>query len=177
MYFVGCPCDASGAFLPAGQPPEPLPEKPTDDWSPYLSCPEFELADFLFPRSQMSAANINELLDLWNATLLGTSGQQVFQDSAEMYKTTDNTLLGDVKWESFCVSYTGERPTDEVPPWMNDTYDIWYRDPKEVVHEMLSWPDFAGDMDYQPFREYMSTTDKQRWEDFMSGDWAWKQAV
>ncbi|KAI6001403.1 hypothetical protein EDD15DRAFT_2361776 [Pisolithus albus] len=31
-------------------------------------------------------------------------------------------------------------------------------------------------MDYRPFREYESATDGRQWEDFMSGDWAWKQA-
>ncbi|KAL4075118.1 hypothetical protein V8B97DRAFT_2022174 [Scleroderma yunnanense] len=128
----------SGNFLPADQPPKPFPEKLADDWSPYSSHSEFELADFLFRHSQMSTANINELLDLWNATLLST-GQGVFRDSAEMYKTIDSTPLGDVKWECF---------SENVPLWMNDMYNIWYWDPKEVVHEMLSQLDFADDMDY-----------------------------
>jgi len=175
-YCIGRPCDASGNFLPTGDPAEPIPEKPADDWSPYSTRTEFELANFLFTRSQMSAANINELLNIWNATLLST-GQGVFRDCSEMYKTIDSTPLGDVKWESFHVSYRGEKPTEDVPPWMNDTYNVWYRDPKEVIREMLSRPDFADDIDYQPFREYDSTTDERRWEDFMSADWAWKQAV
>ncbi|KAL4078065.1 hypothetical protein J3A83DRAFT_4476852 [Scleroderma citrinum] len=71
-------------------------------------------------------------------------GQGVFRDSAEIYKMIDSTPLGDMKWESFCASYTDEQPAKNVPLWMNDMYDIWYQDPKEV--------------------------------DFMSGDWAWKQA-
>ncbi|KAI5997456.1 hypothetical protein EDD15DRAFT_2386971 [Pisolithus albus] len=146
------------------------------DWSPYSSRLEFELADFLFTRSQMSAGNINELLSLWNAALSGTHGKPIFRDSAEMYKTIDSTPLGDVKWENFHTSYTGERPTENVPPWMTDTYDIWFRDPKEVVRNILSEPDFSDDMDYRPFREYESATDGRQWEDFMSGDWAWKQA-
>ncbi|KAI6007589.1 hypothetical protein F5J12DRAFT_905493 [Pisolithus orientalis] len=107
------PCDSSGNPLPVGQSsPQTPSEKQPNDWSPYSSCLEFELADFLFTRSQMSAANINELLDLWNATLLGTGSQPVFKDNAEMYKTIDHTILGDVQWENFCISYTGEQPTD-----------------------------------------------------------------
>ncbi|KAI6131082.1 hypothetical protein EDD16DRAFT_1689588 [Pisolithus croceorrhizus] len=138
--FTGHPCDSSGHFLPTGQPPEPLAEKQPDDWSPYSSCLELELANFLFTHSQMSAGNINELLTLWNAALLSTISKtppsiQGFADDscAEMYKTIDRTPLGDVKWESFCTSYTGEQPTENVPPWMNDTYDIWFQDPKEDI--------------------------------------------
>ncbi|KAI6159829.1 hypothetical protein EDD17DRAFT_1887839 [Pisolithus thermaeus] len=152
--LTGRPCDSLGNFLPAGHPAEPLTNMRPDDWSPYSSRLEFELADFLFTRSQMSAANINELLNLWNASLLSTGGQPIFRDSGEMYKTIDSTPLGDVQWEKFSTSYTGERPTENVPPWMNDTYDIWFRSPKE----------------------YESATDSRQWEDFMSGDWAWKQA-
>ncbi|KAI6137566.1 hypothetical protein BKA82DRAFT_4379823 [Pisolithus tinctorius] len=175
--LTGQPCDSSGNPLPVGQSsPQTPSEKQPNDWSPYSSRLEFELADFLFTRSQMSAANINELLDLWNATLLGAGSQPVFKDSAEMYKTIDRTILGDVQWENFCISYTGERPTDNVPSWMNAAYDIWFRDPKDVIRDMLSRPDFSRDMDYRPFREYESATDKRQWEDFMSGDWAWTQA-
>ncbi|KAI6142023.1 hypothetical protein BKA82DRAFT_4331589 [Pisolithus tinctorius] len=118
--------------------PETPSEKQPNDWLPYSSRLEFELADFLFTHSQMSAANINELLDLWIATLLGAGSQPVFKDSAEMYKTINHTILGDVQWENFCISYT-------------------------------------GDMDYWPFQEYESATDKRQWEDFMSGDWVWTQ--
>ncbi|KAI6095236.1 hypothetical protein EDD16DRAFT_1781251 [Pisolithus croceorrhizus] len=174
--LTGRPCDSLGNFLPAGHPAEPLTDMQPDDWSPYSSRLEFELADFLFTRSQMSAANINELLNLWNASLLSTGGQPIFRDSGEMYKTIDSTPLGDVQWEKFSTSYTGERPTENVPPWMNDTYDIWFRSPKEVIRNMLSRPDFSDAIDYRPFREYESATDSRQWEDFMSGDWAWKQA-
>ncbi|KAI6135448.1 hypothetical protein EDD17DRAFT_1487353, partial [Pisolithus thermaeus] len=172
----GRPCDSLGNFLPAGHPAEPLTDMQPDDWSPYSSRLEFELADFLFTRSQMLAANINELLNLWNASLLSTGGQPIFRDSGEMYKTIDSTPLGDVQWEKFSTSYTGERPTENVPPWMNDTYDIWFRSPKEVIRNMLSRPDFSDAINYRPFREYESATDSRQWEDFMSGDWAWKQA-
>ncbi|KIK11904.1 hypothetical protein PISMIDRAFT_121879 [Pisolithus microcarpus 441] len=144
----GHPCDSLGNFLLAGHPAEPLADTQPNDWSPYSSRLEFELADFLFTHSQMSAANINELLTLWNTSLLSTGGWPIFRDSSEMYKTIDHTPLGDVQWENFSTSYTGEQPTENVPPWMNDTYDIWFRNPKEVIHNMLSQPDFLDDINY-----------------------------
>ncbi|KAI6020741.1 hypothetical protein BKA83DRAFT_4464457 [Pisolithus microcarpus] len=155
-HLTGHPCDSPGHFLPTSQSPEPLTEKQPGDWSPYSSHMEFELANFLFTCSQMSAANINELLSLWNAALSGTHGQPIFRDSTEMYKTIDSTPLGNVKWENFHTSYTGEQLTKNVPLWMNDIYNIWFQDPKEVVHNILSQPDFLDN-------------------DFMSGNWAWKQ--
>ncbi|KAI6032115.1 hypothetical protein BKA83DRAFT_4461746 [Pisolithus microcarpus] len=148
--LVWHPCDSSGCFLLTGQSPEPLAE----------NCLEFELANFLFTCSQMSAADINKLLSLWNAALPGTHGQPIFRDSTEMYKTIDSTPLGDVKWESFQTSHTGKQPTENVPLWINDTYDIWFQDPKEVVCNILSQPDFLDNMDYQPFQEYESAADR-----------------
>ncbi|KIJ06930.1 hypothetical protein PAXINDRAFT_91248, partial [Paxillus involutus ATCC 200175] len=63
-----------------------------------------------------------------------------------------------------------------VPQWMNDTFDVWYRDPHEVVKNMLANADYKDEMDYAPFREFSSEGDEQQWQDFMSGSWAWSQA-
>jgi len=32
-------------------------------------------------------------------------------------------------------------------------------------------------MDYVLYREYDAADDQRRWKDFMSGDWAWEEAV
>ncbi|KAI6006222.1 hypothetical protein F5J12DRAFT_721156 [Pisolithus orientalis] len=177
-YSTGQPCDSSGNPYPVGQPsPETPSEKQPNDWSPYSSCLEFKLADFLFTCSQMSAANINKLLDLWNVMLLSAGSWLIFKDSTEMYKMINHTILSDEQWENFCISYTGEQPADNVPSWMNTVYDIWFQDSYDIICNMLSQPDFLGDMDYWPFQEYESATDKRQWEDFMSGDWVWTQVV
>ena len=41
---------------------------------------------------------------------------------------------------------------------------------------MLQNPDFANSFDYAPLREY-DENGNCRYKNFMSGDWAWKQAV
>ena len=41
---------------------------------------------------------------------------------------------------------------------------------------MLSNPDFEGKIDYAPVQEYDSKG-AHRFQNFMSGNWAWKQAV
>ena len=61
LLHVGQPCNANGDFLSQETCPEPHQPKAPDDWSPYGSCLEFELADFLYTHNQMSAAHINIL--------------------------------------------------------------------------------------------------------------------
>ncbi|KAG1720956.1 uncharacterized protein EDB91DRAFT_1240357 [Suillus paluster] len=173
---AACPCDATGHFLEDGAPPAPPPDKSPDDWTPYRDRVEFETAEFLYARNQMSAGDINILLDLWAATLLKYDDKPPFADCRDLHRTIDNTPLGDVKWQSFKVRYTGEKPTSDVPPWMDQSHDVWYRDPHEVIRNMLGNPDYEKEMDYRPFREYSADGDKRQWQDFMSGDWAWNQA-
>ncbi|KAL4081233.1 hypothetical protein J3A83DRAFT_4356016 [Scleroderma citrinum] len=71
-----------------------------------------------------------------------------------MYQTINNLELGDVKWQSFAIKYTGDQGVDPAP-WMNDSYDVWFQDPHEVICNI-----------------YTSTC---HWQDFMSGNWAWYQ--
>ncbi|KAG1862611.1 hypothetical protein F4604DRAFT_1882264 [Suillus subluteus] len=171
------PCDATGHFLEDGAPPAPPPDKSPDDWTPYRDRVEFETAEFLYACNQMSAGDINILLDLWAATLLKYNDKPPFADCRDLHRTIDNTPLGDVKWQSFKVWYTGEKPTSDVPPWMDQSHDMWYCDPHEVIQGMLGNPDYEKEMDYHPFHEFSADGDKQQWQDFMSGDWAWNQAI
>ncbi|KAI5980694.1 hypothetical protein EDD15DRAFT_2392728 [Pisolithus albus] len=154
--LTGQPCNAEGDFLPNGAQPEPRQPRSPDDWSPYNSRLEFELADFTYTCSQMSAVSLNVLLELWAASLIEAGGGPIFSSCREMYQAIDNTDVGDVKWQSFT--------------------DIWFRDPRKVVQNMLGNSEFAKEMDYQPFREYDMKSSMRRWQDFMSGDWAWRQA-
>jgi len=62
---------------------------------------------------------------------------------------------------------------DDVAPWKFNTYDVWYRDPHQVIHNILASSELASEMDYVPYREYDTSNDQRCWEDFMSGDWAW----
>ncbi|OJA21424.1 hypothetical protein AZE42_13339, partial [Rhizopogon vesiculosus] len=118
------PCDANGNFLPPGSPPSPaLSNKSPDNWTPYRNRLEFETAEYIFTRNQMSATQINQLLDLWATSLLRHGDQPPFADYRDLYKTIDSTPLGDVPWENFSIQYTGERPEDDVPPWMDERYE------------------------------------------------------
>jgi hypothetical protein len=147
-FSTGRPCSAEGNFLPPGSPPTPLPAKSRTDWGPFSSRLEFELADFLYSQSQMPAVQIDALLDIWGTSLLQLGGEPLFANHMEMYRTVDNIDLGDVKWSNFTVQYTGVRPPGIVPSWMEDTYEVYFHDPREVVRSIVANPQFACNMDY-----------------------------
>jgi len=125
----------------------------------------------------MPVAQIDSLLDIWAVSLLWHSGQLLFASHQDLYNTINSTPLGDIKWESFTVKYTGECPATGAPPWMNDAYEVWFRDPRKLIHSILENHNFTNEMDFQPYQEFETATDKHRFHDFMSGDWAWEQAV
>jgi hypothetical protein len=174
---VGRICDEIGKDIP---PDTPLPPRNSDngpdDWTPYNSRLEFEVANFLFHRNQMSAGDINFLLSLWAASLAVHGDEPPFSKATDMYNTIDSTPLGDLAWESFSLQYNGTQPDNNVPSWMEAEYDVWFQDPRILVHNLLSNPDFKSDFDYAPFQE-RTTDGTHRFQDFMSGNWAWMQAV
>ncbi|KAG2355217.1 hypothetical protein BDR07DRAFT_1453834 [Suillus spraguei] len=159
---LGRPCAADGTFLPHGTPPTPAPLKAPDDWSPYRNRIEFELAEFAFKKCHMSARNLDFLCDLMAATLARHHDTPPFVDHKDLHNVIDATQLG-------------ERP-EVVPPWMDDEFEVWYRDPRAMAHNILANPDYKDEIDYVPFREYDASDSTRRWKDFMSGDWAWQQA-
>ncbi|KAI0352549.1 hypothetical protein OH77DRAFT_1408881 [Trametes cingulata] len=96
-----------------------------------------------------------------------------------MYRTIDSTPLGDVRWQCFTMQYPAANipePRSGAPSWMTDSHEVWYRDVRSIVRQMLDNPDFKGRIDYAPVREF-GLDGSRRLENFMSGDWAWKQAV
>lgn len=124
----------------------------------------------------MSAPDIDFLLGLWAASLAPHGANPPFRNHRELYDIIDSIEAGNVPlWKSFKLYYTGERPDSDIPSWMEGEYDICYRDPRQLIHNLISNPDFDGEFDYVPFHEYVD--EKHRFKDFMSGDWAWKQAV
>ncbi|KAI0360029.1 hypothetical protein OH77DRAFT_1586687 [Trametes cingulata] len=169
------PCDEEGNYLAEGTPPPPRPHAAFGDWSPFDNRIEFELAEFLFKREQMSARSISVLMSLWAADVIRLGGRPPFADYAELYATIDAITLGDVPWRCLKAGYRGPRPTSDVPSWMDETYEIWYRDPRQIALRMLGNPDFDGEFDYAPYREFTRHGDR-RYCNFMSGNWAWLQA-
>ena len=176
INLLARPCNKYGDFLHDNEPPPASePNEPTD-WTPFMSRLQFETAKFLFTWAQMSAGKIDELCDLWTAGAAESGGQPPFTDHAHLYDTIDAIPLGGVPWQSFFVSYTSERRETDVPPWMEESYEVHFRDPRHLFLNMLANPTFADDFDYTPMRIF-DINGSHHYEHFMSGEWAWNQAV
>jgi hypothetical protein len=154
--------------------------KDTTDWTPFNDRLGFETAEFLFKRVRMSAANIDILCNLWAASLDGFGANPPFTGHSDLYNTIDAIPVGGVPWQNATFTYDGPRPElpdgVEIPKWMENEYEIWFRDPRLLFKNMLENHDFDGSFDYAPFRQY-DNKGSRRYEHLMSGDWAWKQAV
>ncbi|KAG2116986.1 uncharacterized protein F5147DRAFT_742855 [Suillus discolor] len=169
----------NGNPIPPDAPPPPRPsDRGSDDWTPYNDRVKFEVADFLYHRNQMSAGDIDFVFNLWAASLAAHGDTPPFTNHTDMYDTIDSTPLGDVPWQSFSSQYNGILPDDpdDIPSWMKSEYDVWFRDPRLLVHNIISNPDFKDEFDYAPLQEYSVSDGAHQFQDCMSGDWCWKQA-
>jgi hypothetical protein len=179
LLSLGQPCDEDGYDLPPNTPPPPFPDRAQDDYYPYDSLTEFELADFLFRKDQMSGNRIDELMEIWAAHQKSRYDDDEtappFANSRDLYNVIDATELGDVPWQAFVVKYDGDKPTN-APNWMSTPYEVWFRDPLTVVEDQIGNRDFKDQIDYAP-KQVFSIANKRQFTDFMSGNWAWNQVV
>ncbi|KAG2337208.1 hypothetical protein BDR05DRAFT_978582 [Suillus weaverae] len=90
-----------------------------------------------------------------------------FANHVDMYNVIDSTPLGDIPWQSFTSEYNGTLPEDDVPPWMTSEYDVWFRDPRLLMQNILSNPDFKDEFDYALLQEYDTSNGAHRFQDFI----------
>ena len=122
----------------------------------------------------MSAGKIDTLLKLM-ATLYDT--QPPFTSHQELYMLIDAIKQGDIPWNSFLVAYNGTQPSDRAPRplWMDERYEVWFRDPLQVLKNQVANPDFKDTIDFSPKQVYHNGM--RQYNDLMSGNWAWDQVV
>ena len=176
LEVLGIPCDRTGSPLPPDTPPPPLTTQDINDWTPYSSRVEFETAEFLFKKTQMSKGDVDTLLMLWATSLVESNQLPPFANADDLHDVIDATTLGDAPWHTFSVRYNGNAPNQETPPWMSADYQVWYRDPHVVLQNMFANPDFKEEIDYTCYREF-SADGKRRYGNFMSGNLAWRHSV
>jgi hypothetical protein len=169
-------CDERGEFLTSDSLPVLPPVQPATDWFPFNSHVGFELAELLFAEAELSKKKVNHLLELWAATLVPHSAPPPITNHADLLRQIDSIPLGDVSWESFSLGYDDPPPTTASPPeWKTTEYEVWFRNPREVIKGILRNPEFDGHIDYSAYREFDDS--QRRYCHMMSGDWAWRQSV
>jgi hypothetical protein len=120
-HSTGLPCDPQGNFLPEGTPHPPWNEQENDDYANFKDSAAFELADLLFQRDQMSGTDINDLLQIWAATL-PQDQDPPFTSKNDMYSAIDGFNLGGAPWNSFTVKYNGEIQEDDTTTWKHKSF-------------------------------------------------------
>ena len=150
--------------------------QPVTDWFPFNPRISFELANFIFTKAELLRKKADRLLMLWSASLAPYGIPPPIADYTDLLRQVDSIPLGDVPWESFCLSYNNPPPmTEDLPEWKTTEYEVWYHNPREVIKGILSNPEFDSHVDYSAYREFEGS---RRWYcDMMSGDWSWAQSV
>ncbi|KAG1801034.1 uncharacterized protein HD556DRAFT_1503210 [Suillus plorans] len=171
-------CDEVGNFIHPNTPPPPYTSRAPDNWTPYHNQTKFETAKFLYSKVQMSAGDIDKLMQLWGTTLAKHNDAPPFSDHCDLYSTINNTPVGDVPWKCFSMRYNAkDSDMNKSAPWMDKTYTTWFHDPRTIIHNVLANPYFMDAMDYVPYREFVGEGDdaKRQWRNPMSDNWAWDQ--
>ena len=86
---------------------------------------QFLTGDFLFLQEEMSAGNIDILLDLWALNMAKHDDLGPFSSYEHMYSTIDSIKQGDAPWKSFITSYAGELGPN-APSWQLEEYEVWF---------------------------------------------------
>ena len=202
--YEGQPCDSDGYDLSNDYSEPPREQRDNNDFFPFSSCTEFELADFLFHKEQMAGQKISELMDILAAFQEFTDdpddlgqgppfanaqdlydkidsidkGDVPWQASAHhFYNMFNNADTDDVLWQAFSVQFKGDIVDETtVPAWKTKSFEVWFCDPLKIAEGQISNKAFACEMDYRP-KCVFSRGGRHQYSDFMSGNWAWQQAV
>ena len=132
--FVATPCDKCEVFLQKINRlfPEPPPSelKAVDDWSSFKSWAHFEMAEFIYCYTCMSAANTDKLIIMLTNL---RDGKFLFKDHNDLCNTIDASDLGDVPWQHSSFRYNKELLDGQVPEWMTELYEVYYCNPCDVI--------------------------------------------
>lgn len=138
---------------------------------------QFQVADLLFRRAELSAANTDALFELWTMSMaeIEDGAAAPFQSRQEMLGAIDSSKLGDVPWQCLVTGFSEEVDSD-APAWMQTSYEVWYRDPDAVISMMLDNADFKDQFDLRPYVD-LDANGNRRWGNVMSGNVAWRHCV
>lgn len=75
------------------------------------------------------------------------------------------------------MTLTGDILGDDGDP-LQETVELWSRNPLDIIKELLSNPAFADDMSYEPVRIWLDDEKTKRcYGDTNTADWMWELQV
>jgi len=161
--------------LPPGAPPPARETSQPGDWTPFDSEVQFQLADLIYRQAELSASNIDALLEIWAQSVHDLDASAPFKNHNDVYATIDSSVLGDVPWQCM-VTQVPEDVDQRTQSWMQTSYKVWYCDPEIVVSNMLSNHDFNGQFDLCLYIK-LDADGKHRWSNVMLGNIAWWRSI
>ena len=130
----------------------------------------------MFANAKLSQRKVNKLLELWAATLVPHGDSPPITNHENLHQQIDAIELSGIRWENAPLRYEKPLPeTARTTEWKMVQYDVWHRNPREVIKHILARPDLEGHVDYMPYQEFNGV--QRQYSNMMSGDWAWKQSV
>ena len=66
---------------------------------PFNSEAQFKLADLLYRCAQVSALNIDTLLEIWAQSVHEFDTSAPFKSHDDIHTTIDSSMLGDIPWQ------------------------------------------------------------------------------
>jgi hypothetical protein len=118
------------------------------------------------------AQQINKFLILWHATLADHSLCSLFKNHYDLHNTINATLVGGMLWELFIIDYKGPCSSNLSlqPQWIDDEYDVYFKDPRVLIWNMISNLDFMSEFNYTLYYKYFDGV--HHFQNMMSGNWA-----
>src|SRR6267142_1527941 len=172
---IALPCNSNGNTLPLGHPPSPQATVPESDWTPFNSKVQFKVADLVYHHTEISASNIDTLVEIWAQSLSKYGACTLFESHSEMHCVIDSSALGNIPWQCLMTDVP-DGVTEHSPIWMQMCYEVWYHDPEAVTSSMLANREFNGQFDLHPYID-LDSSGKCHWCNVMSGNLAWRRSV
>ena len=171
------PCSQCSDFLTLGMLPPPRKTPLQGDWMPFSSEAQFKVANLLYHCTELSASNIDALLEIWAQLVEELDADQCapFENCQDMYATINASTLGDTPWQCLVTGISDDIDKQSLN-WMQTQYKVWYCDPGAVVSVMLSNPDFDGQFDLCPYID-LDACGKRQWNNIMLGNITWQHSV
>jgi len=87
---------------------------------------------------------------------INPNASRPFRNHQDLYETIDQSTFVDNPWMSFSLSYGGAGPEmGPIPTWMTTLTEIWYRNPCQLIHDIIGSPNFQDEINYVPYHKYI----------------------